>query len=95
MTYTLQYLPKAAKQLGELAMSGNMPLLRKIDELLAELREHPYSGTGKPEKLKRNLAGRWSRRINQEHRLIYTVEEHIVTVTVVSVKGHYEQRRER
>jgi toxin YoeB len=88
-TYNIIFSLKADKQLDSFTASGNLPLVRKVNALLEELKHHPYSGTGKPEKLKENLAGHWSRRITQEHRLIYTVEEQIVTVTVVSVKGHY------
>jgi toxin YoeB len=54
---------------------------------LEELTEHPFTGTGKPEPLKPDLAGMWSRRINREHRLIYEVEEN--TVFVLSAKEHY------
>jgi toxin YoeB len=50
---------------------------------------HPETGTGKPEKLKFELTGYWSRRINKKDRLIYSIEHHIVTVTVVSAVGHY------
>ena len=70
--------------------SGNVGLFRKIGNLLEELEEHPREGTGKPEMLKGNLSGFWSRRINHEHRLVYSIEDNIVTVTVVSAKGHYE-----
>jgi toxin YoeB len=46
---------------------------RKLDALLKECLRHPFSGTGKPESLKDNLKGWWSRRITQEHRLVYRV----------------------
>jgi toxin YoeB len=48
-------------------------LLLKLNALLAECRRHPFKGTGKPEPLGGNLTGWWSRRINQEHRLVYRV----------------------
>lgn len=50
--------------------------------------EHPFEGTGKPELLKYNLEGYWSRRINREHRIVYEVTEEIVFV--LSAKGHYD-----
>jgi toxin YoeB len=62
---------------------------KKADRIIDELYLHPETGTGKPEKLKFELAGYWSRRINKKDRLIYSVEHHIVTVTVVSAIGHY------
>jgi toxin YoeB len=55
--------------------------------LLEELTEHPFDGTGKPELLKYELAGLWSRRINQEHRLVYQVFDDVVVI--LSAKGHY------
>jgi len=70
--------------------SGNVALCRKIANLFLELTEHPRHGTGKPEMLKGDLAGYWSRRINREHRLVYSIDDTTVTVCVVSAKGHYE-----
>ena len=49
-------------------------ILKKINSLIKEISRTPYEGTGKPEPLKFDLTGFWSRRINQEHRLIYKVE---------------------
>ena len=57
--------------------------------LLEEITENPYSGTGKPEALKYDLTGKWSRRINQEHRLVYEVSELIIKIH--SAKGRYEE----
>ncbi len=53
--------------------AGDPKLLDKLNGLLEECRRHPFKGTGKPEPLGGNLAGWWSRRINQEHRLVYRV----------------------
>jgi toxin YoeB len=69
--------------------AGNKKLILQIDQLLDELEEHPETGTGKPERLKNNLSGLWSRRINKEHRLIYSIDDKNVTVTVISAFGHY------
>ena len=49
-------------------------ILKKINELLREISRHPFEGMGKPEALKHDLAGLWSRRIDQEHRLVYQVK---------------------
>jgi toxin YoeB len=46
---------------------------RKLDTLIQECLRHPFFGTGKPEPLKENLKGYWSRRVSQEHRLVYRV----------------------
>ncbi|WP_221199410.1 type II toxin-antitoxin system YoeB family toxin [Mucilaginibacter gotjawali] len=55
--------------------------------------EHPEIGIGQPEQLKFDLAGFWSRHINRKDRLVYRIENNIVTVTVVSAKGHYSDKR--
>ena len=61
--------------------------LRRINRLIDEAVRDPGVGTGKPERLSGNLAGYWSRRIDQEHRLVYTVEgDHLV---VVQARYHY------
>jgi toxin YoeB len=70
--------------------SGNKQNLVKISKIFEELREHPFTGTGKPEQLKYNLHGLWSRRINHKDRLIYEVVEDVVTVYIISAMGHYE-----
>lgn len=70
--------------------SGNKVSEAKIKKILEELKENPFYGTGKPEQLKHQLRGFWSRRINQKDRIIYSVEEEVVTVEVVSAMGHYE-----
>lgn len=72
--------------------SGYKQNLVKISKIIEELREHPFTGTGKPEQLKYDLQGLWSRRINQKDRLIYEVVEDVVTVYIVSAIGHYEDK---
>lgn len=79
----------AKKDLAKHKKSGNLKSLVKISKIIKELQLHPYSGTGKPEQLKYNLSGLWSRRINKKDRLVYKVEEDIVTVFIVSAMGHY------
>lgn len=59
----------------------------KIIKLLKEIRRTPFEGEGKPEPLKHNLSGFWSRRITQEHRLVYEVTDEIIKV--ISVRDHY------
>ena len=79
----------AQKHLRQHYKSGDKGSIKKIEKILLELSETPYVGTGNPELLKYDLAGFWSRRINQKDRLIYKVEEDIVTVFVISAMGHY------
>ena len=89
MRYKLILMPEAERHLQEWRKSGQKKTLLKIAALLEELCEHPTTGTGKVEQLKGDLEGFWSRRINKESRLIYKIEEEIITVFVVSLKGHY------
>ena len=72
--------------------SGNRTIMNRITALLKDIVEHPYTGIGKPEPLKYDLAGKWSRRINSEHRLIYSVNEDIVTVYVFAMRYHYSKK---
>ena len=77
------------KQIAKHLKSGNQASIKKIALILKELSENPYAGTGKPEALKENLTGFWSRQINQKDRLIYTVNDNLVVVDVISAMGHY------
>ena len=65
--------------------------MAKITALLADIAAHPFSGLGKPEALKYDLAGYWSRRINSEHRIIYKVHEDMVEIHVLSMRYHYKK----
>jgi toxin YoeB len=69
--------------------SGNKSTIKKIKTILIELEQHPTTGTGQPEKLKHELMGKWSRRINQKDRMVYSIDDHTVTVEVLSAMGHY------
>jgi toxin YoeB len=61
--------------------------LKRINRLIAEAVRDPGAGTGKPERLSGDLSGFWSRRIDQEHRLVYTVERD--QLIVVQTRYHY------
>ncbi len=66
-------------------------LLARINGLLEECRRHPFKGTGKPEPLGGNLSGWWSRRISQEHRLVYRIagKGDAQAVEVAQCRYHY------
>ena len=87
MTYHLDFSKQAQKDIDFHKKSGSKTVVNKLLVLLTELTEHPFTGTGKPEQLKYNLGGLWSRRINREHRLVYKVTPD--SVLIYSVKGHY------
>lgn len=61
--------------------------LRRINELIRDIERSPHEGIGKPEPLKHALAGYWSRRIDEEHRLVYTVRDG--DILVVQARYHY------
>ena len=89
MSYKLILTPEAERHLEQWRLSGQKKVLLKIVKLFEELREHPTTGTGKVEQLKGDLEGYWSRRINKDSRLIYKIVDEIITVFVISLKGHY------
>ena len=62
-------------------------MLRRINQLIKDIRRSPYEGIGKPEPLKHQLAGWWSRRIDSEHRFLYRVTEHGIEIS--NLRGHY------
>ena len=68
--------------------SNDKKILKKINTLIKDIKRHPFEGLGKPEPLKHELAGCWSRRITSEHRLVYEVSDD--KIYIVSCKYHYE-----
>ena len=83
---------QAKKDLLQIQGSGDKASIKKVEQIISELYIHPETGTGKPERLKFDLAGYWSRRINRKDRLIYFIENDIITVIVVSAIGHYHDK---
>ena len=68
--------------------SEDKKILKKINELIRDIERNGNTGVGKPEALKHELSGFWSRRITEEHRLIYSLDEK--NVYIVSCRGHYQ-----
>jgi toxin YoeB len=62
-------------------------VLKKINALIKEIERMPFEGSGKPEPLKHDLSGWWSRRINLEHRLVYKIDEDVIVV--LQCRYHY------
>lgn len=88
----VRYSKKAEKDLVFWAKSGNKIIIKKISELIKAIQQNPFEGLGKPEALKYDLVGYWSRRIDVEHRIIYQIidENTIDILSIISLKGHYE-----
>jgi toxin YoeB len=68
--------------------SEDKKILKKINDLIKEIQRNPYQGTGKPEPLKYDLSGMWSRRIDRDHRLVYQVVKDVLLI--YSCRYHYE-----
>ena len=84
----IEFTLKAEEDIDFWKKSGNKLMLKKIRKLLENIEESPFEGIGKPEQLKYDWIGYWSRRMNHEHRLIYEV--HNNKILVHSLKGHYD-----
>ena len=68
----------------------NRRIAIKIMDIVKTTEQDPYSGVGKPECLKHERSGLWSRRIDQEHRIVYEVDEAHETILFLSCRGHYD-----
>jgi toxin YoeB len=67
--------------------SQDKKTLKRINKLLADTKKQPFEGLGKPESLRENLSGFWSRRIDDTNRLVYAVDDN--HVTIISCRYHY------
>ncbi len=84
----IQYVDDSILDLKFWKKSGNKAIQKKIENLIRAILENPYEGIGKPEALKHEMSGKWSRRINEEHRIIYEIADEILYI--YSLKGHYK-----
>lgn len=86
------YSSRAIKDLDFWNKSGNKQIQKKIFELIADIIKSPFEGIGKPEALKHELSGKWSRRINNEHRLVYEIlpSGELSILSILSLKSHYK-----
>ena len=89
MSYVLEFTKVAQADIEKHKKAGDKVVLKKIAKLLNELKENPTEGTGRLELMKYGLSGKFSRRINHKHRLVYSINEDIVTVHVLSLWDHY------
>ncbi len=91
MAYEVRYTPIANMGLANLEKNEPKAFAKAL-RLLEEIQEHPRTGTGHPEQLSGDLTGKWSRRINKKHRLIYQIHDMEVIVVVISAYGHYSDK---
>lgn len=85
----IEYSAKAMEDRDHWKKSGNKKIMNRITSLINSIEASPKKGIGKPEQLKYQLSGLWSRRINKEHRIIYEIHEDKDIIIVHSLKGHY------
>lgn len=85
------YSPQALEDIEYWKKSGNKAIMVRITTLINDIVAHPFSGIGKPEALKYDLAGYWSRRINSEHRIVYSVHDEMIEVYILSMRYHYKK----
>jgi toxin YoeB len=82
------FMPVALEDLEYWKKSGNVIILKRIRQLIDAILNDPFNGIGKPEKLKYDFSNWWSRRINQEHRIVYKIDQN--KLVVYSLRYHYE-----
>ena len=87
----IKLMPQADEDLAYWKSTGNKRVMKRITKLLEDILLHPFTGIGKPEPLKGNLQGIWSRRITDEHRLLYSVSNGMIYVYVLSLRFHYSK----
>ena len=87
MEIKIVYLPRAQADLTYWKKSGNKGIQQRINKIIQSILENPFEGIGKPEALKYDYIGWWSRRINEEHRLVYKVNEE--EIIILQMRFHY------
>ena len=85
----LTFNSQAQEHLQDLFISEDK-LIKKIFNLIADIQKHPFDGIGKPEALKYDYQGYWSRKINDKHRLLYQVTDE--EIIIIRCKGHYDDK---
>jgi toxin YoeB len=89
MEYIVTLNPEAEEHILAYKMAGNRVALERIERIRKELKVHPRTGIGKPEKLRHDPQERWSRRIDKKNRMTYQIKDNIVTVLILSLIDHY------
>jgi len=87
MSFSIEFTDTALEDYNFWKKTNNLQILNKIKSLLANIQQTPFTGIGQPEALRHELSGYYSRRINKEHRIVYTVDDY--TIYVIQLRGHY------
>ena len=89
MSRELTFMPTAWDEYLEW-QKQDKKIVRKINELIKDIQRSPFEGIGKPEPLKENFSGYWSREITKKHRIVYKVEKD--SIKIVQVENHYSDK---
>lgn len=87
--YKIRFTETADEDVLYWKQSGQKIAMAKIQRLLVDIQQHPLTGLGKPEALRFDLSGKYSRRIDSKNRLVYDIDELSMIITVHSLRGHY------
>jgi toxin YoeB len=87
--YNLKFMPKAESDMDYHLRVGSKSRLTKIARILEELELNPSTGVGRVERLKHDFSGKWSRRIDDVHRIVYKIDDDNDVVVVYQMKDHY------
>jgi len=88
----IKFSPKAQEDIEYWKKTGDRAVMNRITLILKDMATHPFIGIGKPEMLRYDLSGCWSRRINSEHRVIYIVREFENEIYILALRYHYTKK---
>lgn len=91
MIYSIRFTPTAEKNIQKWKKS-NPVNYKKLVEVVKDIALHPRSGIGKPEALRGGNNETWSRRLSKHDRIIYDIYDDVVTVLIIQVEGHYNDK---
>jgi toxin YoeB len=83
----IAYGTKALEDIDYWKKSGNKKIQERISLLIEDIQQHPFTGIGKPEPLKHDLSGKWSRRIDKGNRIVYGIKGNYIFI--YTIRGHY------
>lgn len=87
MTFEIEFTTEVLEHIEKLKKTGGKTILKKFFSLIQEQKEHPETGTGKPERLKHFQQNTWSRRIDKKHRLVYLIDGAKIVVIILGAYG--------
>lgn len=87
--YKIRFTETADEDVLYWKKSGQKVVMAKIQRLLIDMQQHPLTGLGKPDALRFDLSGKYSRRIDSKNRLVYDVDDSSMIITIHSLRGHY------